>query len=150
MDTVTLAAFPQAVALPPEPVWRLTLDQYQAMVRSQILTEADALEFLDGFLIPKMIKNPPHRISTQLLRQVLEAWIPEGYYVDSQEPITLATSEPEPDVTVIQGKTTDYRDRHPGGADVLLVVEVADATLARDRGLKQRLYSAAGIPHYWI
>ncbi|WP_353260069.1 Uma2 family endonuclease, partial [Prochlorothrix hollandica] len=128
----------------------LTLDQYQAMVRSQILTEADALEFLDGFLIPKMIKNPPHRLSTGLLQDVLLAWLPPGFHLNVQEPMTLVTSEPEPDLAVVRGQRRDYRDRHPGGAEVLLVVEVADATLARDRGLKQRLYSAAAIPHYWI
>lgn len=47
-------------------------------------------------------------------------------------------------------KTTDYRDRHPGAAEVLLVVEVAETTLERDRGLKKRLYASEGIPHYWI
>ena len=140
----------RTIAFPPEPIWRFTLEQYHAMVRSQVLTEANALEFLDGFLVPKMVKKPAHRISTRLVRQILEQWIPAGYYVDSQEPITLGGSEPEPDVAVILGKTTDYRDRHPGAAEVLLVVEVAEATLERDRGLKKRLYAAEGIADYWI
>lgn len=146
----SLTVTPTAIALPPEPVWRLTLAHYHAMVRSQILTEADPLEFLDGFLVPKMIKNPPHRLSTGLFQDFLSDFLPPHTHLNVQEPITLETSEPEPDLAVVQGKRRDYRDRHPSASEVLLVVEVADATLERDRGLKQRLYAAAGIAHYWI
>lgn len=145
-----LMVTPSAIALPPEPIWRLTLAHYHAMVRSQILTEADPLEFLDGFLVPKAIKSPLHRLSTSLFQDFLSDFRPPNTHLNAHEPITLETSEPEPDVTVIQGETTDYRDRHPGAAEVLLVVEVADATLERDRGLKKRLYAAAGIANYWI
>jgi Uma2 family endonuclease len=76
--------------------------------------------------------------------------VPAGWYVDSQEPITLADSEPEPDVTVIRGETRDYFDRHPGPTDLALVVEVADTTLERDRPVKKRLYARAGLVIYWI
>ena len=79
-----------------------------------------------------------------------EAIAPDGWYVDSQEPITLDDSEPEPDIVVVRGDTRDYLDRHPGARDLSLVVEVADSTLERDRTLKQRLYGRAGIPVYWI
>jgi len=68
-----------------------------------------------------------------------KAIAPDGWYVDSQEPITLNDSEPR-----------DYLDRHPGARDLSLVVEVADSTRERDRTLKQRLYGRAGIPVYWI
>lgn len=30
------------------------------------------------------------------------------------------------------------------------MIEVADATLRRDRGIKKRLYARAGIPVYWV
>lgn len=35
-------------------------------------------------------------------------------------------------------------------ADVVLVIEVADATLERERTIKQRIYARAGIAIYWI
>jgi Uma2 family endonuclease len=70
--------------------------------------------------------------------------------VDAQEPITTESSEPEPDVVVVRGDRRLYRDRHPGPGDLALVVEVADATLARDRGSKKRVYAQAGLPVYWI
>lgn len=64
--------------------------------------------------------------------------------------MTTRDSEPEPDVYVVRGELGDYDNRHPGPADTPLVVEVADSTLARDRGLKQRIYARAGVPVYWI
>jgi Uma2 family endonuclease len=110
----------------------------------------DPVELLEGWLVPKMPKNPPHRLSTQLTREALAQLLPAGWYVDDQEPITLEDSEPEPDVVIVRGQRRDYLDRHPGGQDVVLVVEVSDTTLQRDRTLKKPLYARAGIPMYWI
>lgn len=140
----------EPLAVPTEPVWRLTVEQYHQMIRSGILSDDDAIELLSGWLIPKMPKNPQHRAATKLTRNALEAIAPDGWYVDSQEPITLDDSEPEPDIAIVRGDTRDYLDRHPGAGDLSLVVEVADSTLERDRTLKQRLYGRAGIPVYWI
>jgi Uma2 family endonuclease len=67
-----------------------------------------------------------------------------------QEPITLALSEPEPDVSVLRGDARQYLDRHPGPADIALLVEVADASWQRDRTLKKSLYAQAGIAVYWL
>jgi Uma2 family endonuclease len=74
----------------------------------------------------------------------------EGCLWHAQEPITLANSEPEPDIAVIRGNPRDDRARHPGAADVAMVIEIADATLERDRTIKKCLYACAGIPTYWI
>ena len=139
-----------SAAISTEPIWRLSVANYHTMREVGIFDEDDQIELLEGCLIAKMTKNPPHRISTGLVRQVLEKLTPEGWYVDSQEPITLKDSEPEPDVVIIRGKTTDYRDRHPAAADVVLVIEVSDATLERDRTIKQRIYARSNIPIYWI
>ena len=139
-----------SAAVPTELIWRLSVDQYHAMIRAGILTTDDPVELLEGWLVAKMSKNPSHRNVTRLIRQALERLVPAGWYVDTQEPITTVDSEPEPDVTVIRGDTRHYLDRHPGPPDVALVVEVADATLQRDRGFKKRLYARAGIPVYWV
>lgn len=72
-----------------------------------------------------------------------------GYYVDSQEPITTGESEPEPDVFVARGRAEEYA-AHPLAEDTLLVVEIADQTLRRDRNWKKLIYARAGIPAYWI
>ena len=138
------------MAVPTEPVWRFSVAQYHQMIRLGILTDDDPVELLEGWIIHKMPKNPPHRAATNLTRSALEEIVPKGWYVDAQEPITLDDSQPEPDVVVVRGNTRDYLDRHPGSQDLALIVEIADSTLERDRTSKKRLYARAGIPVYWI
>jgi len=140
----------KSLAVPDDPIYRLTVEQYHEMIESGILTEDDPVELLEGWLVTKMPKNRRHSLSTRFTREALESIIPQGWYVDSQEPITTLDSEPEPDVIVVRGNPRDYAERHPAPADVALVVEVADATLRRDRTLKLRIYASAGIPVYWI
>ena len=43
-----------------------------------------------------------------------------------------------------------YKERVTDTEDVLLLIEVADTSLAGDRTTKLRLYAEAGIPEYWI
>jgi Uma2 family endonuclease len=136
--------------IPADTIWRLQVPQYHAMIRGGILTDDDPVELLEGWLVTKIPKNPPHRITTQLTREALLRLVPENWYVDDQEPITTKDSEPEPDVVIVQGDRRDYLDRHPYADEVALVVEVADTTLQRDRTSKKRLYARAGVAVYWI
>jgi len=138
------------LVVPTEPVWQLSVEQYHEMIRTGILTENDPVELLDGWLVSKMPKNRAHSIATGRARTTLERVIPAGWYVDSQEPVTLPTSEPEPDVVAVRGEPQQYPDAPPGPQDVALLVEVADSTLHRDQTTKKRLYAQAGIPIYWI
>ena len=89
-------------------------------------------------------------LATELAREALAARVPAGWFVDAQEPITTTDSEPEPDVVVVLGKRRDYAKRHPGPDDIVLVVEVADTSLQRERSAKKRLYAVVGIAEYWI
>jgi Uma2 family endonuclease len=134
----------------PEPVFRLSVDQYHTMIDAGVLTDDDPVELLEGILVFKMPKKPAHRLALRKLASAIEAILPSGFFLQVQEPITLDTGEPEPDAAVVRGAEDDYAERHPGADDVPLVVEVADTTLARDRGIKLRSYAAAGIPIYWI
>ena len=43
-----------------------------------------------------------------------------------------------------------YTSEHPGPADVLLLIEVADMTLDLDLGQKLSVYAQAGISEYWV
>lgn len=150
IGTSSISATFDSAAVPTEPIWRLTVEQYHEMIRAGILTDDDPVELLEGWLVIKMPKNPPHRIASQLTRESLTRFIPAGWHVQAQDPITTDTSEPEPDVSVVRGDTRQYADRHPGPEDLALVVEVAESSLARDRGRKKRIYSRARVPVYWI
>ena len=137
-------------AIPNDLIWRLSIEQYHAIIQAGILTDDDSVELLEGWLVFKMPKNPPHRATTRLVRTALENILPAGWYVDSQEPITLSNSEPEPDIVVVRGDTRQYLDRHPGSEDIALIIEVSDTTLQCDRTVKKRIYARAGISIYWI
>ncbi|MBC8160402.1 MAG: Uma2 family endonuclease [Roseiflexaceae bacterium] len=138
------------VAVPSDPIWRLSIDQYHQMIRIGILTDDDRVELLEGWLVTQMPKDPPHRLSTQLTREVVARLLPAAWHVQDQEPITVADSEPEPDVAVIAGERRDYASRHPSAQEIALVIEVSDTTLQRDQTLKKQVYARAGIGIYWI
>ncbi len=142
--------FARRAVEPPDLVWRLGVDQYHGMIEAGILTEDDPVELLDGCLVPKMPKNPPHTLANGLVFEAIAGLLPAGWFADSQEPITTEDSEPEPDVRIVRGERRAFADRHPGPADLGLIIEISDATLERDRTIKQRLYARAGVKVYWI
>ena len=137
-------------AVPDVPIYRLTVAQYLAMTAAGILTEDDPVELLEGWLVEKMSKNPPHIVATGLLLDLLPRLLPAGWFLNVQDPIATADSLPEPDAALIRGARRDYLARRPTAADIALLVEVADTSLEQDRGLKKRAYARAGIPVYWI
>jgi Uma2 family endonuclease len=150
---MSVLAVPRPAALPqPQPLYRLSVEQYHAMIRHGILKSGDPIELIEGVLVQKMTKNPPHSFATQLLRDLLPRMVPPGWFVSDQEPVTTSDSEPEPDVTIVRGERRQYleQDRHPGPADTALVIEVAESSLPGDRGPKGRVYARAAIPEYWI
>jgi Uma2 family endonuclease len=133
-----------------EDLFRFSVEQYHAMIRAGILTPDDSVELLEGLLVVKMPKNPAHVLVKRLLRRALEAVVGRNFFVDQEDPVTVKDSEPEPDVCVFRGEPRDYQDRHPGPGDTVLVAEVADTSLRRDRGRKKRIYAKASMPVYWI
>ncbi len=129
---------------------RISVERYDRMIESGIITPDDRVELLEGMLVNKMSKSPPHRIANNKVRHALEAVLPAGWYLDVQEPIALDDSRPEPDAAVIRGRTEDYSTRHPEPREIAIVIEVADTSLRRDRESKRRIYARNGIAVYWI
>ena len=129
---------------------RFTVEEYHQLGEAGILTPEDRVELIDGWIVEKAVHNPPHRRVNVRLQRVLPRQLPAGVEVQFQLPITLPTSEPEPDAAVARGPAERYDDAHPGPRDVSLVIEVSDATLEFDQGGKLLLYAAARIPVYWV
>lgn len=150
MSVMVQHPLPQRAAYTDEPIFRLSVDQYHELIRSGKLTEDDPVELLEGILAFKIPKNTPHATATRLCRRAVEPLLPTDWFYDAQEPITLADGEPEPDGMVVRGRIEDYARNHPGPRDISLVIEIADTSLERDRGIKMRSYARAAIPVYWI
>ena len=139
-----------ALKIPPEPTWPISVARYHKMIATGVLTADDHVELLEGWILPKMPKNPAHVFAVETLIELFMLLGLKGYIVRSQNPITTTDSEPEPDVCIVRGSRKDYLKRHPKPKDAALVVEVAESSLARDRGLKKRIYAKALAPVYWI
>ena len=129
---------------------RFTVAEYHAMLRAGILAEGEPVELIEGCLVRKMTKHPPHESTLNRLRKRLDRLLPPGWDSRIQGAITLPDSEPEPDYVAVRGGDADYDARHPGPADVGLIAEVADSSLAVDRTDAHRIYARAGLPVYWI
>lgn len=129
---------------------RFSVASYQRMIASGALTSEDKVELLENYVVLKMPHNPPHDSTIQRMLRPLLRSLPGDWDLRVQSAITLSDSEPEPDFAVVRGSSTDYEGHHPFAADVGLVIEVADSSLARDRHDKGRIYAAANIPNYWV
>ena len=111
-------------------------------------------ELIDGDLINKMGQKPPHAFRIQLLFE----WLATFFRVELigvQFPIEAAGEDrewsvPEPDITVLTELKAAHQERHPRGDELLLVVEVADSSVAFDLTRKATLYARAGVPEYWV
>ncbi|WP_425613904.1 Uma2 family endonuclease [Anatilimnocola sp. NA78] len=146
--TTSLSAesLPELVA-PPFPVQRFTVAQYFEI--AEVLGEGANVELLEGWIVPKMVKKPQHDNTIDVILGLLEQIEMAGWFVRVQNVLRTADSAPEPDLTITRGKRGDYPTQHPEGKDVALVIEVADASLSRDRR-KAIIYAKAGVPAYWI
>jgi Uma2 family endonuclease len=131
------------------PLRRWTRPEYDRLVECGLFATGERVELLDGLLVVREPQGGRHAMVVRMVEEALRAVFPTGWDVRSQLPIALdPDSEPEPDVSVVPGSFRDYPSAHP--ANPVLIVEVADTSLALDRGEKAGLYAQAGIPEFWI
>ncbi|MEX0704462.1 MAG: Uma2 family endonuclease [Planctomycetales bacterium] len=149
MSTATLPEWDIAQP-PPVPVRRFTVEEYHRLIEHGLLTEQDRVELLEGWITPKMVHNPLHDGTLDLVNEALRRHLPDGWRLRIQSAIETGDSQPEPDVVAVRGDARSYLHRHPAADDIALIVEVADSSLWIDAGTKKRLYARAGIPCYWI
>jgi Uma2 family endonuclease len=138
---------------------KFTYEQYQEMIRLGLFNppEDHRVELIFGKIVPKYGDlpmspiNPPHENSVDELNQWSFEVLPRGAVrlrIQNSIGIPALRSQPEPDVAWMAPK--DYSRTRPEPEDILLLIEVSDTTLAKDRGVKSRLYARAGIRDYWI
>jgi Uma2 family endonuclease len=140
---------PTVLPAMPSGVHRITVDEYERMAGA---LNDDRVELIDGYLVTKMGKKPPHVWSVDCLDELFRALlIGAALCVRKENPLRIVEfDEPEPDVVIARGRRATYRARHPEPKDVALVIEVSETTYDRDRGHKWVTYAKSGIPVYWI
>jgi len=134
-----------AFAIEPELIRPLKRSEYDCMIALGLFKD-ERVELLRGVLVKLPPQLPPHASTIQKLTPILMAQLQGRFALSIRSPLALSDdSEPEPDVAVVP--LGDYDAQHPTTA--LLVIEVSDSTLRKDRG-KAALYASAGIGEYWI
>jgi len=104
-------------------------------------------ELIRGIVIEKMSKSPLHSSMGRRLYAMIKDLAPAGFVVCREDPLTLADSEPEPDVSVVRGTEDQFLETHPHTAE--LVIEMAVSSPGLDRELAS-LYAEAAVKEYWI
>jgi Uma2 family endonuclease len=150
--TMTTPPRPVGVLLPAAftRLRRFSRAEYHKMGEVGIIHPDERTELLDGVIVEKPMQGPSHVAVTRRLAARLPRHLPLGWFVQTQDPVGLPNSEPEPDAAVLKGDETSYDAHHPEMTDVGIVIEVADSTLRSNRREKGRLYAEAVLPVYWI
>src|SRR5579884_2039462 len=113
------------------PLHRWTIEEYQQISDSGLLLD-QRTELLDGYITDMLAQNYPHVVCvSKTNRRLVEIFDEEHFWLTVQSTVRLDTyNAPEPDFAVMAGKAVPNGNRvlHP-----LLVIEVSDWTLLRDR-----------------
>jgi Uma2 family endonuclease len=135
---------------PPRKLW--TRSEYEEL--SSCVLDGQRLELIEGELIDKMGKKPPHRNSVAILLEWLFGVFGADFVFQASSidvaPEDNPSSEPEPDLSVLKRDLSHFARTNPQPSDLHLVIEVADSTLGFDMRTKAGLYARAGIVEYWV
>ncbi|CAN5832538.1 Uma2 family endonuclease [soil metagenome] len=129
----------------------ISVKEYDEMIRHGILTAEDKVELLNGVIIEKMPKGTKHSSANDRLTRLFYKLFGDDVIIRNQNPIWLdELSEPEPDIVLAKFDAHFYSEHHPTPEDVLLIIEISDSTLGRDRITKSLAYAKAGIRQYIV
>jgi Uma2 family endonuclease len=145
MAMATATITPPAARVAPQP-WTWSTEQYYKLSELGFF-EGKRVELIHGEIMEMSPINWIHTVGTTKVGDVLRSIFAGQGWINSQNPLAMTDSHPQPDVAVIPGRIADYTD-HPQRA--ILIVEVSDTTLFYDTTTKAELYATAGILEYWV
>jgi Uma2 family endonuclease len=131
---------------------RFDVDAYYRMADTGILAPEDRVELIDGEIVEIAPIGAPHGGKVDRLTSLVARVVADGQVIARvQGPLRLdRRNEPQPDLMLLRPRADFYESGHPDAGDVLLLVEVADRSLAFDRGPKLDLYARHAVPEVWI
>lgn len=130
---------------------RFTVEEYYRMAEAGILGPDERVELLNGEIYTMAAIGNRHARCVDFAGEWFIIRLAGRAIVRIQGPVRLSSgAEPEPDLALLRPRADRYGAARPGPDDILLLIEVADTSLAHDRDLKLPLYAAAGIREVWL
>jgi Uma2 family endonuclease len=128
-----------------------TVAEYYRMGKAGILKHDERVELIEGEVIQMPPIGGPHASRVDRITRLFGRSLDEVAQIRVQGPLRLNDyTEPIPDVMLLRPRPDFYAAGHPTAADVRLLVEVADTSLAYDQRTKLPLYARHGVPEVWI
>lgn len=145
--TAQLSTLPTIQSIEPH---RFTVDEYEKILETGIFDD-ERVELLNGMITIMSPISDPHLGVVGRVVRLLNKHRPDDYFCSPQSSLRIPEyGKPQPDIVVAKPHEDDYVNKTLSAEDALLVIEVADSSLKRDREAKTPIYAAADIPEYWI
>jgi Uma2 family endonuclease len=127
------------------------VEEYHRMAQVGILSREDRVELIDGEIVAMTPIGPRHNAAVNRANRALVTAAGDRAIVQVQGSVRLDRfREPDPDVVLLRPQPDFYASHLPAAADVLLIIEIAESSLAYDREVKARIYAESGILEYWL
>lgn len=131
--------------------WKFTVEDYHRLGESGILSEDERVELIEGEIVEMSPIGSLHAGCVKRIVGFFRRHLGEDVVLSVQDPLRLEENlEPQPDVMLLRPRDDYYARSHPSSSEVLLLIEVADASVVYDRTEKADLYAAHTVPEYWL
>ena len=132
-------------------IHKFTVQQYHLMHEAGVFAVGDRYELINGEIREMSPIGIKHAVCVAKTARFFQIKLGDWAFVWTQNPIILRNhSEPQPDLAILKWRDDFYASALPTPEDILLIIEVADSTIAYDRDVKSPLYAANGISEMWI
>jgi Uma2 family endonuclease len=118
------------------------------MIEAGVIREDEKFELIEGEIVPVSPTHDPHERIKSALVLAIAPRLPADLWFGVESSIYLAERTfVDPDLCIYR---RELKSHDVKGPDLLLVVEVADTSLAYDLGTKARLYASYGVQELWV
>ncbi len=127
------------------------IHEWQRLGEANIFPPDSRIELIEGEILEMAPIGPPHSSHLKRIIKLFSKLVQDAAIISVQDPLQLGDlSEPEPDFMLLRPVADFYYANHPTANDVILLIEVAESSLAYDQNKKLRLYALHGVAEYWL
>ena len=128
-----------------------TTRDYHQMLDAGILHEDDRVELIDGEIREMSPIDAAHAAAVKRIGRIVNKATGERFIIGIQDPVQLNDlTEPQPDISILRWHDDFYEQAHPNPGDILVLIEVANTSVAYDRDEKLPRYASSGIAEAWL